>query len=45
MEEETKEIVPKVEPTTEPLVQNPQPLSVSTNLSPTTSNEYEDLLR
>ncbi|KAH9324133.1 hypothetical protein KI387_004311, partial [Taxus chinensis] len=45
MEEEPKEIVVKVEPTPAPLVQNPQPLPVSTNISPSTSTEYEDLLR
>ncbi|KAH9290776.1 hypothetical protein KI387_034893 [Taxus chinensis] len=45
IEEEPKEIIAKVEPTPAPLVQNPQPLSASTNLSPSTSTEYEDLLR
>ncbi|KAH9294974.1 hypothetical protein KI387_038562 [Taxus chinensis] len=45
MEEEPKEIVAKVEPTPAPLVQNPQPLLVSTNISPSTSTEYEDLLK
>ncbi|KAH9294314.1 hypothetical protein KI387_040484, partial [Taxus chinensis] len=37
MEEEPKEIVIKVEPTPTPLVQMPQPLSVSTNIPSSTS--------
>ncbi|KAH9308513.1 hypothetical protein KI387_036424, partial [Taxus chinensis] len=45
MEEEPKEIVAKIEPTPAPLVLNPQPLPVSTNISPSTSTEYEDLLK